>query len=136
MWHAKYAAAAAAAVACFVARLRMFLLAPAGLLQVPFLGIPGLVNFIDVRTQWFDAAVQRAIADGITQVVVIAAGYDTRAYRLGQPGVKFYEVDLPHASEMKQELVKQHMPRDKVRRGERAAAAGQKLDERGGCSKV
>jgi hypothetical protein len=48
------------------------------------------------------------------QVVIIAAGYDTRAYRLGKPGVKFYEIDLPHASEMKQQLVKQHMPADKV----------------------
>jgi hypothetical protein len=31
------------------------------------------------------------------QVVIIAAGYDTRAYRLARPGVKFYEIDLPHA---------------------------------------
>lgn len=83
------------------------------LLDTPWLGLPGIVNFIDVRTQWFDAAVKRAIADGITQVVIIAAGYDTRAYRLGQEGVKFYEVDLPHASEKKQELVREHMPADK-----------------------
>jgi O-methyltransferase involved in polyketide biosynthesis len=47
-------------------------------------------------------------------VVIIAAGYDTRAYRLGKPGVKFYEIDLPHASEKKQELVKKHMPAEKV----------------------
>jgi hypothetical protein len=49
------------------------------------------------------------------QVVIIAAGYDTRAYRLAKPGVKFYEIDLPHASEKKQQLVKKHMPEDKVR---------------------
>ena len=30
-------------------------------------------------------------------MVVVAAGFDTRAYRLARPGVKFYEVDLPHA---------------------------------------
>jgi O-methyltransferase involved in polyketide biosynthesis len=48
-------------------------------------------------------------------VVIIAAGYDTRAYRLGKPGVKFYEIDLQHASEKKQELVKKHMPAEKVR---------------------
>lgn len=46
--------------------------------------------------------------------MIIAAGYDTRAYRLGKPGVHFYEIDLPHASQKKQELVKQHMPADKV----------------------
>lgn len=55
------------------------------------------------------------------QVVIIAAGYDTRAYRLGKPGVKFYEIDLPHASETKQQLVKKHMPADKVRISRRAA---------------
>jgi len=50
----------------------------------------------------------------LLQVVIIAAGYDTRAYRLAQPGVRFYEIDLPHASEKKQELVREHMPKDKV----------------------
>ena len=28
----------------------------------------------------------------LAQVVVVAAGYDTRAYRLIQPGVTFFEV--------------------------------------------
>jgi hypothetical protein len=49
------------------------------------------------------------------QVVVIAAGYDTRAYRLSRPGVKFYEIDLPHASKNKQELVRSLLPANKVR---------------------
>jgi O-methyltransferase involved in polyketide biosynthesis len=49
------------------------------------------------------------------QIVVIAAGYDTRAYRLARPGVKFYEIDLPHASRNKQELVRELLPADKVR---------------------
>jgi O-methyltransferase involved in polyketide biosynthesis len=49
------------------------------------------------------------------QVVVIAAGYDTRAYRLSRPGVKFYEIDLPHASRNKQELVRSLLPANKVR---------------------
>lgn len=32
------------------------------------------------------------------QVVCVAAGFDTRAYRFGAEGVSFYEIDLPHAS--------------------------------------
>jgi O-methyltransferase involved in polyketide biosynthesis len=48
------------------------------------------------------------------QVVIIAAGYDTRAYRLGKPGVRFYEIDLPHASRHKQELVRKLLPASKV----------------------
>ncbi len=35
----------------------------------------------------------------------MAAGFDTRAYRLAQPGVTFFEVDLPSASQRKQKLV-------------------------------
>lgn len=38
------------------------------LFDLPLVGLPGIVNFIDVRTQWFDAAVKGAIRDGITQV--------------------------------------------------------------------
>lgn len=49
------------------------------------------------------------------QVVIIAAGYDTRAYRLSKPGVRFYEVDLPHASQHKQDLVRKLLPASKVR---------------------
>jgi len=82
------------------------------LLDTPYLGIPGIVNFIDVRTQWFDEGVKRAIEDGFKQVVIIAAGYDTRAYRLGKPGVRFYEVDLPHASKLKQKLVADLLPQN------------------------
>jgi hypothetical protein len=47
--------------------------------------------------------------------VIIAAGYDTRAYRLSKPGVRFYEIDLPHASKHKQELVRKLLPAHKVR---------------------
>jgi len=48
------------------------------------------------------------------QVVIIAAGYDTRAYRLSKPGVRFYEIDLPHASTHKQDLVRKLLPANKV----------------------
>jgi hypothetical protein len=54
---------------------------------------------LHARLQWFDQAVSSAIAGGITQVVLVAAGYDTRAYRLApiptgaaEPPVTFYEV--------------------------------------------
>jgi methyltransferase (TIGR00027 family) len=58
---------------------------------------------INVRTHYIDAALKRAVADGATQVVILGAGYDSRAYRFRQayPQVKFFEVDLPKTSEMK-----------------------------------
>ena len=88
-----------------------------GLLDIPYLGIPGIVNFIDCRTQWFDEGMKLAIGDGFKQVVIIAAGYDTRAYRLHRPGVRFFEVDLPHASSLKQKLVADLLPSEEVRQG-------------------
>lgn len=49
-------------------------------------------------------------------MVVLAAGFDTRAYRFARPGVKFFEIDLPHASLRKQELVREVLPdAEKVR---------------------
>jgi methyltransferase (TIGR00027 family) len=47
------------------------------------------------RTLLFDGAVTRALDDGVHQVAVIGAGYDSRAWRLARPGVTFFEVDHP-----------------------------------------
>ena len=53
-------------------------------------GSPGTANYIDARTTWFDQAVEGATKLGLTQVVVIAAGFDSRAYRLHAPGMQVY----------------------------------------------
>lgn len=55
----------------------------------------GLVDFIAIRTKYFDDRM-RAIREelGIAQIVLVAAGMDTRAYRLRWPeGTSFYELD-------------------------------------------
>ena len=49
--------------------------------------------FIALRTAFLDDAVRRAMAESIAQVVILGAGYDTRAARLATPGVRFFEVD-------------------------------------------
>ena len=43
--------------------------------------------------RWFDAQVVGALDDGIDQVAVLGAGYDSRAWRLGREGVRFFELD-------------------------------------------
>jgi methyltransferase (TIGR00027 family) len=60
---------------------------------------------INVRTHYIDAALRRALADGATQVVVLGAGYDSRAYRFREafPKVRFFEVDLPKTGEVKRQ---------------------------------
>jgi methyltransferase (TIGR00027 family) len=56
----------------------------------------GLGDTIALRTTAIDAAVRDAIADGATQLVILGAGYDGRAWRMSElSGVKVYEVDHP-----------------------------------------
>ncbi len=53
------------------------------------------LRHIRARTAFFDDAVLRAIERGLTQVVILGAGYDGRALRFRTPGVQFFEVDHP-----------------------------------------
>jgi methyltransferase (TIGR00027 family) len=55
----------------------------------------GLLPFISIRTRFLDDAIGDLLADGtVRQVVLLAAGMDTRAYRLAWPeDVDLYEVD-------------------------------------------
>jgi methyltransferase (TIGR00027 family) len=49
-----------------------------------------------VRTNFFDTYFLDAVATGIRQVVILASGLDSRAYRLGWPaGTTVFEIDQP-----------------------------------------
>ncbi len=49
-----------------------------------------------LRTRYFDDYLQRVTAEGMRQVVLLAAGLDTRAFRLAWPaGTVVYEIDQP-----------------------------------------
>ena len=55
-----------------------------------------------VRTRFFDEFFTAAAAAGITQAVILAAGLDSRPYRLAwPPGTVVYEVDQPQVVEFK-----------------------------------
>ena len=57
----------------------------------------GVVDFVSIRTRYVDDRIRTAL-DGtrIRQVVLIAAGLDTRAYRMNWPrDAVVFEVDLP-----------------------------------------
>jgi methyltransferase (TIGR00027 family) len=45
------------------------------------------------RVLWHDAQVTSAVDDGVEQIAVIGAGYDSRAWRLASDNVRFYELD-------------------------------------------
>ncbi|GIL48590.1 hypothetical protein Vafri_4651 [Volvox africanus] len=85
-------------------------------IQGPAFGCPGIMTYLNARTRWLDEEVSAAIRQGFTQVVVVAAGFDTRAYRLSTPGVSFFEIDLPEASQRKRELVERTLPVDQFPR--------------------
>lgn len=53
-------------------------------------------NYQAVRTHFFDAYFADAVNAGIRQVVILASGLDSRAYRLAWPaGTTLYEIDQP-----------------------------------------
>jgi len=55
-----------------------------------------------VRTRWFDTLFTDALAAGVRQAVILAAGLDARAYRLPWPdGTTVYELDQPEVIEFK-----------------------------------
>jgi len=55
-----------------------------------------MADLIALRTTAIDTAVRDAIAGGATQLVILGAGYDGRAWRLNElAGVKVFEVDHP-----------------------------------------
>jgi methyltransferase (TIGR00027 family) len=57
--------------------------------------ISGVANWIAARTKYLDDFVRAEIKAGIKQLVILGAGYDTRAYRLHELGeqVKVSELD-------------------------------------------
>ena len=55
-----------------------------------------MTNLMAVRTKFFDDFFTSATAAGIRQAVILAAGLDSRAYRLDWPaGTVVYEIDQP-----------------------------------------
>src|SRR5882724_10522379 len=55
-----------------------------------------------VRTHFFDAYFADAAAAGVRQIVILASGLDSRAYRLQWPaGTTVYEIDQPKVLEYK-----------------------------------
>ena len=62
-----------------------------------------------VRTNFFDTFFATAVADGIRQVVILASGLDSRAYRLDWPaGTVVYEVDQPLVLDYKSTTMSQN----------------------------
>jgi len=56
--------------------------------------IPGIVGYLNARTHIIDATVKAAVGRGVGQVLILGAGYDSRAYRLTElDQAVIFEVD-------------------------------------------
>jgi len=61
------------------------------------------------RTRFFDDYLRSAVAAGVRQIVIVAAGLDSRAYRLAWPETTVvFEVDRPMVLEFKREVLAGH----------------------------
>ena len=59
--------------------------------------VPGMYPYITARTAHFDELFREALSDGFGQIVILGAGYDTRALRFGSGNApaRIFELDAP-----------------------------------------
>jgi methyltransferase (TIGR00027 family) len=63
-------------------------------------------SHVVIRTRFFDEYLLAAVGAGCEQVVLLAAGLDTRAFRLPWPeSVRLFEVDLPEVFAFKEQVL-------------------------------
>lgn len=66
---------------------------------------------IAFRTRYIDDRLQKALDMGIRQVVILASGMDSRAYRCSFPqGTSLFEIDRPEVLSYKQEKMQHVLP--------------------------
>jgi methyltransferase (TIGR00027 family) len=74
-------------------------------------------NYQAVRTHYFDGYFNAAVRTGIRQIVILAAGLDSRAYRLDWPaGTTVFEIDQPKVLGYKTSTLDAHGAVAKARR--------------------
>jgi methyltransferase (TIGR00027 family) len=69
---------------------------------------PGVRSSVVARTRLIDDYLIAALRDGATEIVVLGAGFDSRAYRIaGIERARVFEVDHPNTSAVKRERIRQ-----------------------------
>ena len=66
------------------------------------------INSIVSRVRYFDDFVEKYVKEGLQQLIILGAGFDTRAYRIkGLENVKIFEVDHPETQQYKTRKIKE-----------------------------
>lgn len=70
---------------------------------------PGTYWFLQARAKHFDRSLLHAVEEGVEQVVILGAGYDTRAYRFREAlaEVAIFEVDVASTQAQKKRHLNQ-----------------------------
>lgn len=70
--------------------------------------LPGLNEYVIARTAYFDSLFVDALNNEIPQIVLLGAGYDSRAYRFAQMnnGTKILELDMAPTQNRKRKCLK------------------------------
>ena len=68
---------------------------------------PGLGNSIRAKVRYFDDFIKKSIDEGLEQLIILEAGYDSRAYRIeGLKNIRVFEVDHPSTQNLKIKKIK------------------------------
>lgn len=71
--------------------------------------VQAMIDFMAVRTAFFDEFFLAAADAGVRQVVILASGLDARAWRLPWPaGTTVYELDQPKVLDFKADTLRRH----------------------------
>jgi methyltransferase (TIGR00027 family) len=62
--------------------------------------------FMAVRSRYTEDHLAEAVAAGVSQYVILGAGFDTFAYRNPFPGLRVFEVDFPATQKWKRQMLK------------------------------
>jgi methyltransferase (TIGR00027 family) len=70
--------------------------------------LPGLTEYMIARTAYFDHLFLEALQDHSPQIVILGAGYDTRAYRFADSNhsTRIFELDVPSTQARKLEYLR------------------------------
>ncbi len=75
------------------------------------IAVPGVCGSVIARTRFIDDCLANAIENRIEQLVILGAGYDTRALRFGalKEKVKVFEIDHPATQQFKLRQLKKYL---------------------------
>lgn len=73
-------------------------------------GLPGAFGYFNARTRYFDEVLLQEVREGLQQVVILGAGFDSRSFRFSAAlaPAHIFEVDMPEVLALRADLLGVH----------------------------